>query len=374
MTITPDSLLGRTLASITPVDEDARAAAAARQLRLTKPPGSLGRLESLGNQLAAIAGACPPPLPAPALVGVFAGDHGVQTAQRVSPWPQEVTRQMAANIARGGAAVSVLARVAGADVRVFDVGMLAPVDLPDAAGDPLPGVRDTNVRHGTEDLNAGPAMSVPDAVAALEVGVRAAREAVAEGYRCLVMGEVGIGNTTPAAALISVFTGVPARDVTGRGAGADDGMLARKVEVIERGIAVNRASAGDPLAALAGVGGLEHAAMAGFVLGGAAARVPVVVDGVIACSAALVAAALAPAASGYLIGGHDGVEAGIAVALRHLGLDPVVSLDLRLGEGSGAVTVLPIVRGAAAILREMATFDSAAVSESHPPQAPLTSS
>lgn len=352
--VPPDSLLGRTLASIAPVDEDARAAAVARQLQLTKPPGSLGRLETLGNQLSAIAGTCPPPMPEPALVAVFAGDHGVQAAQQVSPWPQEVTRQMAANIALGGAAVSVLARVSGADVRVFDVGMLAPLDL-DA-------VRDTRVRPGTDDLSVGPAMSGSDAVAALEVGIQAARQAAAEGYRCLVMGEVGIGNTTPAAALVSVFTGAPASDVTGRGAGADDAMLQRKIDVVERGIATNRVTAEDPLAALAAVGGLEHAAMAGYALGGAAAGLPVVVDGVIACSAALVAVALAPAASGYLIAGHDGVEAGIAVALRHLGLDPVVALDLRLGEGSGAVTVLPIVRGAAAILRDMATFDSAGVS------------
>ena len=354
MTISPESLLARTLASITAVDEEARAAAVARQLQLTKPPGSLGRLEDLGNQLAAVAGSCPPPDPSPALVGVFAGDHGVQSAHQVSPWPQEVTRQMAANIALGGAAVSVLARTAGADVRVFDVGMLAPLDLD--------GVRDARVRPGTDDFTAGPAMSEADAVAALEAGILAARQAVAEGYRCLVMGEVGIGNTTPAAALISVFTGADAATVTGRGAGADDATLARKVDVVRRGIAANAARADEPLAALAAVGGLEHAALAGFVLGGAAARLPVIIDGVIACSAALAAVALAPAASGYLVAGHDGVEAGIGVALEHLGIAPVVSLDLRLGEGSGAVTVLPIVRGAAALLREMATFDSAGVS------------
>ncbi len=352
--IDPDSLLARTLAAIVPVDEDARAAAEARQLTLTKPPGSLGRLETLGNQLSAISGQCPPPAPAPALVGVFAGDHGVQAGQRVSPWPQDVSRQMAANIALGGAAVSVLARNSGADVRVFDVGLLAPVDL-DA-------VRDVNVRRGTDDFTEGPALSIADAVAGLEVGIRAADQAYAQGYRCLVMGVVGIGNTTPAAALISVFTGADVATVTGRGAGADDETLARKIGAIRKGIEVNAATPERPVAALAGVGGLEHAAMAGFVLGGAAHRLPVIVDGVIACSAALVADGLAPAASGYLIGGHNGVEAGIAVALRHLRLDPVVALDLRLGEGSGAVSVLPIVRGAAAILSEMATFDSAGVS------------
>lgn len=347
------TLLDRTLAAIVPVDEDARAAAEAHQLQLTKPPGSLGRLEALGNQLAAIAGTCPPPSPEPALVGVFAGDHGVQAAQKVSPWPQAVTQQMAANIALGGAAVSVLARTAGADVRVFDVGMVAPVEVP--------GVHDVHIRRGTGDFSSGPAMTRAEAVAALEAGIAAAQQAYDDGYRCLVMGEVGIGNTTPAAALISVFTGVDAAGVTGRGAGADDDMLARKVAVIRQAIATNAASAADPLGALAGVGGFEHAAMAGFALGGAALRLPVIIDGVIACSAALVAAALAPAASGYLIGGHDGVESGIGVALDHLGLHPVVAFDLRLGEGSGAVTVLPIVRGAAAILREMATFASAGV-------------
>ncbi len=352
--MTSASLLHRTLDTIVGVDADAHAAAQARQLTLTKPPGSLGRLETLGNQLAAIAGVCPPPVPLPALVGVFAGDHGVQAAQQVSPWPQEVTVQMAANIALGGAGVSVLARTAGADVRVFDCGMLAP--------SPVDGVRDVHVRRGTDDLSQGPAMTRDEAVAALEVGIRAAQEAHDQGYRCLLLGEVGIGNTTPAAALISVFTGASPAEVTGRGAGADDAMLARKVEVIGRGIAVNGASDADPLGALAAVGGFEHAAMAGFVLGGAALRLPVIVDGVIACSAALVAVALAPEASGYLIAGHDGVEAGIAVALRHLGLTPVLGLDLRLGEGSGAVAALLLVAGAAAILRDMATFDSAGVS------------
>lgn len=355
MTAQPGALLAATLAAIVEVDNASLLAAEARQLQLTKPPGSLGRLETLGNQLAAIAGECPPPDPAPALVGVFAGDHGVQAAQRVSPWPAEVTRQMAANIADGGAGVSVLARVVGADVRVFDVGMLAPVDS-DA-------VRDVHVRRGTGDLSVGAAMSAADAVAALEVGIIAAQKAFDEGYRCLIMGEVGIGNTTPAAALISVFTGASPAAVTGRGAGANDALLAHKIDVITRGIALNGARDADPLAALAAVGGLEHAALAGFVLGGAAARIPVIVDGVIACSAALVATAMAPAASGYLIAAHDGVEAGIAASLAHLGLTPVVSFDLRLGEGSGAVTVLPIVRGAASILREMATFESAGVSD-----------
>ncbi len=355
MSVPPGSLLALTIAAISPVVEEVRAEAESYQLQLTKPPGSLGRLESLGNQLAAISGQCPPPDPAPALVGVFAGDHGVQAAQQVSPWPQEVTRQMALNIAAGGAAVSVLARNAGASVRVYDVGMAEPVDDPR--------VLDVNVRRGTDDLSVGPALSLADAQRAVEVGIEAAQQAISEGFRCLVMGEVGIGNTTPSAALISVFTDSDPGLVTGRGTGADDEMLTRKIQVIADGIRVNAASADDPLAALAGVGGLEHAALAGFVLGGAAARVPVIIDGVIASSAALAAVALAPGAAGYLIAGHQGAEVGIAAALEQLGLDPVVAFDLRLGEGSGAATILPIVRGAALILREMATFASAGVSE-----------
>lgn len=355
MPIPTDSLLARTISEISPVSEESRTEAEDRQLQLTKPPGSLGRLEALGNQLAAISGECPPPDPSPALVGVFAGDHGVQAAKRVSPWPQEVTRQMALNIAAGGAAVSVLARNAGASVRVFDVGMASPVDDPR--------VLDVNVRRGTDDLSSGPAMTTDEAREAVEVGIAAARQAVSEGFRCLVMGEVGIGNTTPSAALISVFTGVSPDSVTGRGTGADDEMLARKIRVIEEGIRVNGATPDDPLGALAGVGGLELAALAGFVLGGAACRVPVIIDGVIAGAAALAAVALAPAASGYLIAGHRGAEVGIGVALERLGLEPVVAFDLRLGEGSGAATILPIVRGAAAVLREMATFASAGVSE-----------
>lgn len=350
--IPAESLLARTLASIVAVDEDARAAAAAHQGHLTKPAGSLGHLETLGNQLSAISGACPPPVPSPALVGVFAADHGVH-AQGVTPWPQEVTVQMAANIAAGGAAVNVLARNAGADVRLYDVGLITPLVLE--------GVLDRRVRAGTADMTAGPAMDVADAVAAVEVGISAARQAVAEGYRCLLTGEVGIGNTTAAAALISVFTGAEPAAVTGRGAGAPDAMLTRKIAVVARAIEVNGASASDPLAALASVGGLEHAALAGFLLGGAAARVPVVLDGVIACSAALVAVALAPAVRGYLVGGHNGAESGIAVALASLGITPVVSLGMRLGEGTGAAVALPVVRGAALLLREMATFASAGV-------------
>jgi nicotinate-nucleotide--dimethylbenzimidazole phosphoribosyltransferase len=351
--VTTGDLLDATLASIRPINAEVLAAAQARQLELTKPPGSLGQLEELGNQLAAISGECPPPVPSPALACVFAGDHGV-TAQKVSPWPQDVTWQMVMNIAAGGASVNVLARHAGADVRAYDVGMVREV------ADER--VRSRRIAAGTADSTAGPAMTRDQAVEALEVGIQAALDAAADGYRCLVPGEVGIGNTTPAAALVAVFTGQSAADVTGGGAGAVGEMLDRKREVVARSISVNGATASDPLGALAAVGGFEHAAIAGLVLGATVSRLPVVLDGVIACSGALVAVAMCPDARGYLIAGHDGAEPGIRAALDSLDLRPILAMNLRLGEGSGALTALPVVQASAKILREMATFASAGVS------------
>ena len=356
MTVTtPTSpTLARTLAAIGPADAAAHAAAEAHQLQLTKPPGSLGQLETLGNRLAGMSGACPPPVPEPALVCVFAGDHGVW-AQGVSPWPQAVTAQMVANVAAGGASVNVLARHAGADVLVYDLGVAESL--------PASGVlRSHRVAAGTADMTLGPAMTVDQCTRAIEVGIAAADEAVAAGYRCLIAGEVGIGNTTPAAALVSVFTGRPAAEVTGPGAGAVGPGLARKMEAVARAIAINAAAPDDPLRALAAVGGFEHAAIVGFLLGAARHRVPAILDGVIACSAALVAVALAPAVRDYLIAGHDGAEPGIRAALEVLRLDHVIALELRLGEGSGALTALPVVQAAAKILREMATFADAGVS------------
>lgn len=342
------------VSAIEPVDEGARAAAQERQLQLTKPPGALGELEALGNQLAAIAGECPPPVPEPGLVVVFAADHGIQ-AQKVSPWPQEITVQMAANIAAGGAGVNVLARAAGAQVRVVDMGMLVEVD----------GVEGPRIAAGTADFSRGPAMTREQALAAVDHGRQVARQAADEGFRVLVPGEVGIGNTTPAAALVAVFTGRPAAEVTGRGAGADDEMLAHKATVVDTAIKAQQVRADDPIGALAALGGFEHAAMVGLLLGAAERRLPVVLDGVIACSAALVAVALCPAVQGYLVGGHAGAEPAITAAHERLGLRPVLQLGLRLGEGSGGAAALPQVSMAARVLREMATFADAGVTDSH---------
>jgi nicotinate-nucleotide--dimethylbenzimidazole phosphoribosyltransferase len=339
------------VAALTPPDEQARAAAVEHHLRLTKPPGSLGRVESIGAQLSAIAGTMPPPLPRPAAVAVFAGDHGVH-AEGVTPWPQEVTGQMVANFAGGGAAINVFARLVGADVVIVDVGVATPPE-------PAEGLLDRNVRRGTANLAAGPAMTVAEATAALDVGAQVAADLVAAGNRCLITGDMGIANTTASAALIAAFTGRPAAEVTGRGTGIDDTTLDRKTGIVED--AARRVEGRPPLEVLAEVGGLEIAALAGFIVGAAAARVPVIVDGVIAGAGLLTASRLAPDCLGYAVPGHRSVEPGATAVLEALGLDPVIDLDLRLGEGTGACLAHPIVEASARILAEMATFDSAGV-------------
>ena len=349
------SVLDETIAAIAPLDPQAVAAARDRQGRLTKPPGSLGVLEDVSVQLAGLSGECPPPLPEPAAVAVFAADHGVH-AQGVTPWPQEVTGQMVGNFLAGGAVINALARQVGAEVAVVDVGVAAPLD-------PVPGLLPRRVRAGTRDMTQEPALTRDEAVRAIEVGIEVARDLVAAGNRCLLTGDMGIANTTASAALISAFTGASPATVTGRGTGVDDAMLAHKVDVVERALARHRPDPADPVGVLAAVGGLEHAALAGFLLGAAALRTPVVLDGVIAGSAGLVAQALAPDCTAAMIAGHRSVEPGATVALAALGLTPLVDLDLRLGEGSGAALALPLVQSAARILREVATFDSAGVTE-----------
>jgi nicotinate-nucleotide--dimethylbenzimidazole phosphoribosyltransferase len=348
-------LLDDTLAAIRPADSVALAEARERQGRLTKPPGSLGALEDVSVRVAGLLGTCPPPVPSRPAVAVFAADHGVH-AQGVTPWPQEVTRQMVGNFLAGGAAVNAFARQVGAEVVVVDVGVAGELD--DA-----PGLLRRTVRHGTRDLAVEPAMTTDEAVEALEVGIAVARELVAAGHDVLLTGDMGIANTTASAALTAAFTGAPAEAVTGRGTGVDDETLARKTDVVRRALDLHRPDPAHAVAALAAVGGLEHAAIAGFVLGAAAARVPVVLDGVIAGAAALVAAALAPDCLDACLAGHRSAEPGHAVALQHLGLRPLVDLELRLGEGTGAVLALPLVQAAVRALGEMATFDSAGVAD-----------
>jgi nicotinate-nucleotide--dimethylbenzimidazole phosphoribosyltransferase len=349
------SLLTETVAAIRPASTEAMAAADERQSTLTKPRGSMGVLEDLGTRLCGMYAECPPPLPEPVAVAVFAGDHGVY-AQGVSPWPQEVTAQMVGNFLAGGAVINALGRQVGAQVVVVDMGVAGEVPR-------APNLIARKIAAGTADMTKGPAMTAAQVQAAVEVGIDVARDLVAQGNRLLVTGDMGIANTTASAALISVFTGLGVAEVTGRGTGIDDAMLEHKVSVIETAISINEASAKDPLAALAAVGGFEHAGVVGYLLAAAALRTPVILDGVIAGSAALVARAVAPQAADYWVAGHRSVEPGASAALAHLDLVPLVDLGMRLGEGSGAALAVPLVQASARILREVTTFDSAGVTD-----------
>ncbi|WP_308015360.1 nicotinate-nucleotide--dimethylbenzimidazole phosphoribosyltransferase [Pseudonocardia sp. ICBG1293] len=351
----PAALLESTVDAVAPVDAAARSAARDRLDRMTKPRGALGRVEDVAVVLAGIAGAEVPPVPSPAAVAVFAGDHGVH-AQGVTPWPQEVTAQMVANFTAGGAVVNAFARQLGAEVLVVDVGVAAELD-------PVPGLLPRKVARGTADMTAGPALTREQARAALEHGIEVARDLVAAGNRCLLTGDMGIANTTAAAALVCAFTGADPAVATGRGTGVDDETLARKTGVVRRALELHRPDPADPLGVLAAVGGLEHAGLAGFVLGAAALRTPVVLDGVIAGAAALVAAAFAPAVAGYCLAGHRSAEPGGALALDHLGLPALLELDMRLGEGTGALLALPVLQGAARAMADVATFDAAGVTD-----------
>ncbi|MDF2978976.1 MAG: Nicotinate-nucleotide--dimethylbenzimidazole phosphoribosyltransferase [Actinomycetospora sp.] len=350
--------LEETLAAVADLDPEPGAAAAREHLtRMTVPPGALGGVAEIGVRLAGLAGACPPPLPEPAVVAVFAGDHGVH-ARGVTPWPQEVTAQMVANFLAGGAAVNAFAATVGAEVQVVDVGVAA--ELP-----PAPGLLPRTVRRGTADMTAGPAMTRAEARAAVHAGIETARDLVVAGNRLLVTGDMGIANTTASAALVAAFTGASAEQVTGRGTGIDDATHARKTAVVAEALALHRPDPADPLGVLAAVGGLEHAGLAGFLLGAAALRTPVVLDGVVSGAAALVAAALAPTASHAWLAGHRSVEPAHTLALDHLGLAPALDLGLRVGEGTGALLAVPVVTAAARALADVATFDAAGVTDKH---------
>jgi nicotinate-nucleotide--dimethylbenzimidazole phosphoribosyltransferase len=337
------------------IDVEARDAARARQLQLTKPPGSLGRLEDLACWFAGRAGH-----PAPAMprceIFVFAGDHGV--AERgVSAFPQSVTAQMVGNFARGGAAINVLASLEDCPIEVVDVGV--------ASSEPPPaGVRNERVRAGTRDLASTAAMTADELRAALAVGERCARSAINRGAGLLIAGEMGIANSTAAACLICAFTGASAEVVVGRGTGVDDAGLVRKREVVQMALArVAKEGALEALRTLAELGGLEIAAIAGFYIESARQGVPVMLDGYISTAAALAAAALEPGVVEWMLASHASAEAGHRVALEKLNLEPLLDLRLRLGEGSGAALTLPIVRAALALHAKMATFGEAGVSE-----------
>ena len=329
--------------------------AASRQERLTKPARSLGRLEELSIRLAGMTGRLDPPL-RDAVIFTLAADHGVAT-EGVSAYPREVTAQMVLNFLRGGAAINVLAREVGARVVIADLGVDA--DFPEH-----PALRSYKVRPGTRNITVGPAMTVAEAERALEVGRQLVHEELAPGLDIAMTGDMGIGNTTSSAALICALAKLDPAVVVGRGTGVDDEGLARKVSAVTRALDVNAgAIAAGPLQTLAAVGGLEIAGLTGVILEAAEHRKPVLIDGFISGAAALVAASMAPAVTGYLIASHRSQELGHALVLEHLGLRPLLDLDLRLGEGTGAALALPIVRASVRLLNEMATFDEAGVSE-----------
>jgi nicotinate-nucleotide--dimethylbenzimidazole phosphoribosyltransferase len=319
---------------------------------LTKPPGSLGRLEEIAARLAVLRGGSPR-VERP-VIFTFAADHGV-VAEGVSAYPQVVTAQMVENFLRGGAAVNVLARQAGARVVVADFGVAGPIgSSPELVSCPI--------ARGTANMALGPAMTREVAVRAIETGARLALEAIDAGADLLGTGEMGIGNTTAASAITAAITGASPGRVTGRGTGVDDGALARKAEVIRRALAVNAPDPRDGLDVLAKVGGFEIAGLVGVILAGAARRVPVALDGFISGAAGLVAVTLAPAACHALFASHRSVEPGHGVLLEHLGLEPYLDLSMRLGEGTGAALFIHLARAAALIWSEMATFKSAGVS------------
>ncbi len=341
------------IASIGPLDEEAAALATRRQMRLTKPAGSLGQLEAIAVQLAGIRGQELPIIQKKAVI-IMAADHGV-AAEGVSAYPAAVTPQMVHNFLAGGAAINVLARQADAEVVVVDIGVAPALSHPRLLS--------RKVRAGTANMAQGPAMSREEALQAILVGRDVLNTLADRGVDLVATGEMGIGNTTAASALTAVLTKRPVAQVTGRGTGLDDQQLAHKIAVIERALALNAPDAADPLDVLAKVGGLEIAGLVGVILAAAARRVPVVIDGFIAGSAALVAYCLCPAVRAYLLAGHVSVEQGHQAILTYLDLVPLLNLNLRLGEGSGAVLAMHLIEAAVRTHGEMATFTEAGVSE-----------
>jgi nicotinate-nucleotide--dimethylbenzimidazole phosphoribosyltransferase len=349
--------LDETLKQIRPLDYSSEDAARQRLDSLTKPQGSLGRLEELARRIAVIQGKVPPRL-GRKLLFVFAADHGI-TAEGVSAYPKDVTAQMTYNFLHGGAAINVLARHYGVDTEVVDVG----VDYEFAAPR---GLRNCKVRRGTANFAREPAMTREEAVRSVEVGIELAREAATENIFLLGAGDMGISNTSSATAILCSLTGVGPADAVGRGTGIDDATLARKIAAIERGLELNRPDANDPLDVLAKIGGLEIGAMTGVILGAAAFRAPMVLDGLIAGAAALLAQRFCSHARDILFASHLSAEKGHGFILDELKLAPVLDLQMRLGEGTGACLLMDLIEASVKLMGEMATFQSAGVKEKLP--------
>lgn len=341
--------------TIPEIDDIAAQKAKVRQKNLTKPPESLGRLEEISIQLA---GMKADPLPAVdrKAVIVMAADHGV-ALEGVSAFPVEVTPQMVMNFLNGGAAINVLARQAGASVTIVDIGVASDFDPS------LSGLLHRKVAHGTRNMAKGPAMTREEAEKAITVGMDVLVQVAEKGLDLVATGDMGIGNTTPSAAIVAVMTGLPVAKVTGRGTGLNDSGLARKIKIIKQAIALNKPNPNDALDVLCKVGGLEIAGLAGVMIAAASRRIPVVVDGFISTAAAMIAVGLVPDVKNYLFGAHNSVEIGHRAMLKHLGLNPLLDLNLRLGEGTGAVLAFHLIEAASRILREMATFAEAGISD-----------
>ncbi len=339
---------------IRPLDERAMAEARTRQDNLTKPQGSLGQLESLSIQVAGIKGEASPRI-LHKVIFTLAGDHGV-TRSGVSAYPSDVTPQMVYNFLRGGAAINVLARQVGARVVIADLGVASTLE-------PHPQLKDKKVGMGTCNMAEGPAMSRQQAIRSIEAGIELVEEELTNGMDILGTGDMGIGNTTPSSAIAAAITGADAGKVTGRGTGLSDEGWRRKVNVIQKAITLNHPDPKDAIDILSKVGGFEIGGIAGLILAGAGHRVPLVIDGFISGAAALIAASLAPQVKPYLIASHQSAEPGHQKMLEHLGVKPLLNLDLRLGEGTGAALGIFLVEASLKILNEMATFAEAGVSE-----------
>lgn len=343
-----------TIKQIQPLDQAAMKAAQARQNQLTKPAGSLGRLEELSIQLAGIQRKALPAIKDKAVI-VMAGDHGV-TVEGVSAYPSEVTPQMVLNFLHGGAAINVLARHAGARVVVVDMGVANDIPSADAK------LIRRRIGSGTTNLAKGPAMSREQAEESIQHGIDVALEEISKGADILGTGDMGIGNTTPSAAIAACILGHSPEQIVGRGTGVDDAGLTRKINIVKRGLKVNKPNAEDGVDVLAKVGGFEIGGLAGVMLGAASKHVPVMVDGFISTAAALVAATIAPQCRQYLISAHRSMEKGHMLMLTWLGLKPLLDFDLRLGEGTGAALGISMAEAACKVLSEMATFGEAGVS------------
>ena len=347
-------ILKETKACIPGIDAEASEKAAQRENELTKPPGSLGRLEELAVKIAGMRGTVRPGLKDKAVI-VFASDHGV-ALEGVASYPQDVTAQMVLNFCAGGAAINVLARQAGARIKIVDIGVASPYPSSEQ-------VIMRKISRGTENIVKGPAMSRESAIKALETGIEVTLAAADEGLDLLAVGEMGVGNTTASAAVISAVTGRPPDEITGTGAGITPEVLEMKKKIVRKAIEVNNPDITDGISVLAAVGGFEIGGMAGAIIAAASRRIPVVIDGIISSAAALIASLIAPSSVDYMIAGHRSKVPGQAAALEMLGLTPCLDLQMRLGEGTGAVLAFNIIEAACRTLDEMATFSEAGVSK-----------